>query len=158
MRHAHRPFAPVWMVMHFCLRIFDMFRQFCLCIYIYLLPLLHHCDVLSFHLQLLWQWLKTKCEQQAETTRLPNTLQEGRWKDMMMKMGLNDARRIVWAISKYYFFFLIFCVFLFLINFLQYLYIVNYKIHYRKGGGRWWWWKWAQMMQDASFGLLVSVF
>jgi hypothetical protein len=24
-RHAHRPFAPVWMVMHFCLRVFDAF-------------------------------------------------------------------------------------------------------------------------------------
>ena len=56
------------------------------------------------------------------------------------KMGPNDARSIVWAVSK--FFIIFFCVLL----------ILTILLIFLRALGRWQWRKQAQTMADVSFG------
>ena len=62
------------------------------------------------------------------------------------KMGPNDARIIVWAVSKFF------------IIFFHVLLILTILLIFLRALGRWQWRKQAQMMPDVSFEQLDFIF
>ena len=73
----------------------------------------------------------------------------------MMKTGPNDSRHVVWVIGMFFFLSSLFSL---LTNILLHIQVLIYDICKRKEMRTLRRQKWAQMMPDALFGLLVSVF
>ena len=71
------------------------------------------------------------------------------WGKQVMKTVPNDARHIIWAVSKFSYF--LSCL-IYTNNYIQVLFI------FLRALGRWWWRKQAQTMRLALFGQLVSLF
>ena len=69
------------------------------------------------------------------------------WGKWVTKTGPNNARHVVWAVSKFIYF--LSCL-IYTNNYIQVLFI------FLRASGRWWQRKQAQMMHLASFGQLVS--